>query len=609
MARPYTTSKLNLKMKGAQVVQLKANRGNYTRDEIKEAVQDYSNDLRKRNFNGEIMVTLDYGDKWRSGYFTEVGAPISMYTYVDSDYDEPDPNTYSTFRIYTLKKPARRGGYDKYNDCLYNTIRELAGSDLEKVLPSPAELKTHLGLKRNDKVPIDDVSKIEKLIPNYKINVRGDYIYTSTKAARYTINLLLLNEHYTIDEKEMWKVHQVANNEKVPLVYKFNKDRPSLVSIYGDARNNGEIKKGTYPIAFFRDQKRKTFTSPFCFVKIEDSKTMEETYKDFIETADILKEATDGRVNLYKSGGNLTLPALHLFNETTKRIQAEEIEQDEAIWIEKAMMGALIWAKNGYKGEGYKYDVVSEYPSILRDQRFCIPIKRGEFKKVTKETFDAKPFYEFGIYRCKISGSNNLFRRQDTNYYTHYDLTTAKELGLTIELICDDQPNFLYYAKDRRVGGSAMFREYVDYLFPLKQKGIKGAKKLLNILWGALCQKNELRILHNDDDETEIREDRTITEFCPINDTVTRIKFVKNKEYYETRFARIGPFITAAGRRKIFQIIKPHAQYVKRIHTDGFIASKKLDIKTGTNIGDLKYEGYCSDVEIVNNIKIIGSFV
>jgi hypothetical protein len=406
----------------------------------------------------------------------------------------------------------------------------------------------------------------------------------------------------------MWKVRQVANCEKIPIVYKFCRERPDVVSVYGGVLGK-RIKAGTFPIAYFKDQKRKTFTSPFCFVKIEDSKTMEETYNDFIKFADTLKEATDGRINLYKSGGNLTLPALQLFNEMTKKIQAEEIEQDEAIWIEKAMMGALIWAENNYKGKGYKYDVVSEYSSILRNQRFYIPIKRGEFKKITQEEFDKKSFYEFGIYRCKIGGSNNLFRKQTTNYYTHYDLTTAKELGLTIELICDDQPNFLYYSKVRRVCGSVMFKEYVDYLFPLKKKGIKGAKNLLNILWGALYQKSVISILHSEENPAEIQENRTITEFCPINDTLTRIKFVKNNKYYETNFARIGPFITAAGRRKIYQIMKPHAQYVKRVHTDGFISSKKLDIKTGTNIGDLKYEGYCENVEIVNNIEIIGEFV
>ena len=64
----------------------------------------------------------------------------------------------------------------------------------------------------------------------------------------------------------------------------------------------------------------------------------------------------------------------------------------------------------------------------------------------------------------------------------------------------------------------------------------------------------------------------------------------------------------AKGRSTIAKIIEPHIEHVKRVHTDGFITDTKLNIKTGKDLGDLKYEGYCENVVIHNNIKIVGKF-
>ena len=101
-------------------------------------------------------------------------------------------------------------------------------------------------------------------------------------------------------------------------------------------------------------------------------------------------------------------------------------------------------------------------------------------------------YFTYGIYRCNVLKSrdesiNRLFRFSYKSKYTHIDLCTAVSLGLTIELIQDDKPNFLYYARDKCFAGSELFTEFVDVLFALKESGIKRAKFILNILWGALC--------------------------------------------------------------------------------------------------------------------------
>ena len=69
------------------------------------------------------------------------------------------------------------------------------------------------------------------------------------------------------------------------------------------------------------------------------------------------------------------------------------------------------------------------------------------------------------------------------------DITVAREYGLTVVLIQDDKANFLHYPKDCLMSGSYLFKKYVDTLYDLKLKKVKGAKLLLNILWGALTEK------------------------------------------------------------------------------------------------------------------------
>ena len=87
-----------------------------------------------------------------------------------------------------------------------------------------------------------------------------------------------------------------------------------------------------------------------------------------------------------------------------------------------------------------------------------------------------------------------MFRFSYKSKYTHIDLCTAVSLGLTIELIQDDKANFLYYSRDKCFAGSELFSEFVDVLFALKESKIKRAKFILNILWGALCEKKKTKI-------------------------------------------------------------------------------------------------------------------
>ena len=119
----------------------------------------------------------------------------------------------------------------------------------------------------------------------------------------------------------------------------------------------------------------------------------------------------------------------------------EHISQIEMTWIENASSGAIIFSED-YEGEAWKYDVKSNYPSIMCS-KLLVPMKMGVFKKFTFEEFNNLKFYPNGIYRVMVKASKNikinrLFRFNNLNYYTQISLSHAKTLGLEIELIIDD---------------------------------------------------------------------------------------------------------------------------------------------------------------------------
>ena len=66
-------------------------------------------------------------------------------------------------------------------------------------------------------------------------------------------------------------------------------------------------------------------------------------------------------------------------------------------------------------------------------------ITRSEFKEMQGT------FFKYGIYHVLIEcdpSKKKLFRTIKSNWYTHIDLTRAKELNLNMNLLVGDQANF-----------------------------------------------------------------------------------------------------------------------------------------------------------------------
>lgn len=598
----------NLVSKGKDLISIRINENkfenrSFTLNKIKSLSDKLSQYLNKKDVNGKQMTSLLYGElNWKSGYLRDFGTETKLYNPNDLynlEIPFEEPKTIKSFNIYiALGNKPTGGNDDKFNDCLFNCLKYFV-FDIETYFKSAAELKKFLKLKRDDKVPLSCIDLIEKKLKTYQINIRGDFIRSSTVSGNKEINIILKDEHYSVEK---------INRNLLQGVPRFEEKTPIMVG-------NFEAYDGNKKWIMTKEEERSihfNYKSPYIIIprdKYSKDLSIEVEYEQFIKIADTLKKESKGMVNLYKSG-NYRETALALFDRITKFINPEPILQDEAEWIKLSSFSALIWCET-YEGPLYKYDVKSLYPSLMNSTTLKFPVKRGEFKLL--ENFD-KEYFDYGIYRCKITKSddetiNKLFKCNFHNYYTSIDLTNAKQLGLKIELIQDNKPNFLYWSRDKTITFQEVFKNYVNILFPLKENKVDKAKYILNLLWGALSQVDKRK--QYIEKQFKIEEDEEICEIYPSSteDDKHIIKTTKFNSYYKTSFARLCPFIISQGRKIMSNIMFKHRDCIHRIQTDGFVSSKPIIFNTDVKLGELKYEGYCENGIITNCINDPGEFI
>ena len=363
-----------------------------------------------------------------------------------------------------------------------------------------------------------------------------------------------------------------------------------------------------------------SYKSKYIPIKKDENKTFEECFTEFVEKANTLRTLSliDGKnaiINLYKTGSD-TQTAKTMFYDycNSQNIKPDPITALECTFIKKASIGALIYSNNDYEGPAYEYDFNSMYPSIMRDDKFKIPIKEGVIKTLSKEEFEnmKSTFFCYGIYRCKITSikpnttDRQLIRFNHENYYTTQDLRLAKTIGLQIDIIEEDN-NMLYYSKDALISGKKLFSYYVDTLYELKKKD-KRFKLILNCLWGLLCKdkKTTLRIDLNADTDIDLNTDEVVilSQIIQNNKLIIEYEYI-TKSSYVCDFARMKPFILSSARLKLSSIINPYVDNIQKIHTDGILSDIKLDVVLGDKIGDLRFDGYRENVKIFNVNKVV----
>ncbi|GBC13565.2 hypothetical protein GLOIN_2v1849173 [Rhizophagus irregularis DAOM 181602=DAOM 197198] len=171
--------------------------------------------------------------------------------------------------------------------------------------------------------------------------------------------------------------------------------------------------------------------------------------------------------------------------------------------------------------------------------------------------------------------------------------------------------------REARIPGTVIFGEYVHFLFKIKnQGGVAGrvAKRVLNTLWGALCQRkrNYKTLTADQTDPFTFPEGHTLDSIIPVGSDQWRFQFTNPGNPFKGEYPRIAPFLLARGRKITSEAIQPYKDKVRRIHTDGFILEEQPDSpalftcseNADTTLKTFKFEtvGYC---HVKNANKVI----
>lgn len=576
----------------------------FTQQEINQFATKMS---KKLGDKFSLEVNAKYGSRWFTGQLTKAGGDVYSWD-PQEEYDplsneviifEKFKDNIKRFNIVALYNGKPIGGNDKRNHCLYNALSKALGGNENLPWKYPINMKKFLGLQSDDKIGLEHIPTLEEKL-NVKINVAGDYNYQSTKAnTTREINLNLLKEHYSLAKQE--KLAKGVSYKERKIVF-HEENLPDGGKFYDGKKH--------YMLTWdeIREIRMKPLTADSVIVYgYSGMHDIEAEYKKYIEDVEEIKKASKGRINFYKTG-TIKNTALHLFEDVNiGSNKPDPVSYLESKFINGCYNFGLLQCEP-YKGTVHCYDERSFYSSILKSQ-IQLPYKAGNFKKITQKDFDEFKFLPYGIYHCKIEGSHKLLNKSKENKYTSTTLSHAIEkLKLKVKMIIDDGPNLLEYPPETRIQSSVLFKQYVEYLYPLKQKGVKLAKILLNIIWGALSeQKHREYVLDLEDEEQVITldDEEMETGFRMMSDRYMKVETVNVNQVFLTGYARIKPFLTSKGRVCIANAIEPYADKIVRIHTDGVIANEKLDLNIGTEIGEFAYEGcYEAIIKSVNSVRI-----
>lgn len=625
--RGYKLNETGVTIGGKKMFEVVFARGDYSRDDIVRKAKSLAESYQRSDSKWNYTVAMRYPDGWYAGYWQSTARPPRLYQYRDSPgVDRDDPDRYTQFVVYLTKGKVTAGGAGRDNDCLWYCLERVA-PEAVKVSPfrTPEALKRYLGLGRCDKVDIKHIDKVEEGLATcyypYAINVTGNHIRTSSIAdQRHQINLKLYNGHYTIDHERHPTIPKYDKVDKTVIMYNVKTE----MGYFSDTKETRKLTKDEirryrwYPdfhtyIAIPHDEwyDRKDIGYE---KKGDQGFPLDKIFRKFQRDAITLFKASGINVGLT---GSVARTALHVWQETLgASFGVEAIRQDEAEWLQKASTGAIITSKGAYKGEAHLYDIVSMYPGFMNSNNEYFPIRRGVFKTITESDLKrnrktGEPIYEYGIYRCQITGCHGAlrtFRFNPTNHYCFLDLYVARRHGYTIKLIEDGQPNFLHYEKkEHMLTGRNLFGKFIDRMYVLKQQKMPFAKAIMNALWGALSESKSYKRQCMPGKKVDIPEDVTMKKTRPLGDDQKDgifASYVKHDQEFKTSYARIKPFIMSLGRNHIYSYTWRYLDKIVRICTDGFIATEKLEIKTGLEMGDLKYEGRCREAFEMRNTRV-----
>lgn len=578
----------NLKIHGSKVVS-RTYKGSYKRSEVVKLVKQFQDKYIHKSIQLMVSVNTPFG--FRSAKSFDIhDDPIIL--------DDYEWNTTNGFIIYCWKKSAPTMGENDLNSCLFDAIQALLTTfRLPKDIKTDECLKTKLGICPTDKIPMNKIPQVEKLM-SINININGDYTYTSKHKYNRTINLMIQNEHVTmIDNNGSSKslINQVPSKQQ-NLILVHNKDNGVICY---DGENKYELSREQYDNIDFE------FFGPDVYIDktpFESTGDIVEDYNYFMSEIQNLKELSQGRIDLTKSGYKVTNEALKCVHFSLLAYdEPQEISLQEQEWISNCFKGGLIFSKaNTVIEHAYCYDKNSAYPNMMCNDHFTFPTKQGIFLQIQK--FDS--VIKYGIYRCVISccedeNLNKLFKFNKLNYYTHFDINLALKLGLNVNLIIDNESNALQYETGRG-NGAQYFRQIVHSLYSYKSKS-KLAKRILNAIWGALSQRKKVK--RSTYKEINLTNNENIIDIYKQGNH-WKVIYLKRDKYFKYSYARLGCFLTSAVRKEMSQTMLPYKDNVFRCHTDSILSDKPLPLLIGQGLGEFKLE-FEGKVHIENSNSVI----
>ena len=571
--------------------------------------------------------------------------------FVDYDETALDADTrVSMAAIAFAKSKVPRGGRDLHNDCLYNCL--IVGftgyRKLPKILRSPEAFKRWLGLERDELVPLDMIPRIENKLKT-NIDVTGPDAYVSPKKFPKDLKIRLYDDHYTkvyqLDEyRLLTKGYDCRQRSTAyPVMYKRDYDNNTAKICYLLGKHKGDKMIETKPLKWLNDfyqdmplgqgyfilevNKRKKRDEYGNIVKNKKGRTVyelpepEDVIVEKIEEMQAFRKGawenldglSKGTLNPMHCNANYRLLATQFFYKTAPRLisNCDEYIYDEDdmlredYWLQQAMTGGLIWCERGTTLKNAKeYDVNSHYWNCMKKVDFIT--RQGEFKHRTKLPKLKYRKNKYSIFRAEVSDyDRKLFQPNKNNFYTGIDLKTAQDEGWTIKLIQDEYPNVLEYGDECRLKGRDVFGLFIDSLYKMKKAGVPGAKSVGNCLWGYLSSY-AVNNVHTEEKKgkvcAEMEDEKFIKQVIPtyqkngkqhfIYKTYDTQEVLENgkplKKIFRFKYSRFSPFLTALGRKAMYDSLKDVREHVFRVHTDGFVVDKELDLKMGDGLGRYK---------------------
>ncbi len=609
----WAKKELKLKLNGRNLTVYEYNDKAVTNETAGELTADLLNDIKKKGKNNRVWISNYYNDTigWQTGKSTEFQNnldpdDLNFYNFKEQYPEYGGPALQDTFNRFLVITDAfdTAGGASKDNDCLWLALRQMYGGQahLPTMVNAGWKVCKICGVPNRAKIPVDSLGALEDKL-KINIHVQGDVERVPTKEYLMDFHVRLENGHYTLVKASYYKSRQLIR--KIPTV---DKD----IAVYRAAADG---KFECYDDNGYREllsdqlmkAARKPLSHPIIYRKIDsrDKRPLEDIYHEQINGANQLYEKNP-LLNMYRQS-TFKKSAFFLFHYRSLGIpDPQPLTAVEQRFCEYANHGGLIMSVPGDLEYGICYDMNKMYMSVLTHKHMRVYWKQGKYETFATDHFDdTARNVAGGIYRCRIIPNGEkverLFRFSSNNYYTHHDIRTAREMGMKVEMI-DKSPNAVLYSNMTGRGmvypANKVFGPFVKSMSELVKADIPYAKKIMNSLWGGLCQKNT-KIFDDgadrsnfDTDETDFK-DHDIDHIEPAfvaGKPSFRVKLVDREQRFATDYARIGPFVTSFARREMYLALRDHVDHVFRIHTDGFVADKKIELRMSSKIGDWKVE-------------------